>query len=552
VFDVDDKSSYMLVQIFDMLNDSSKVLIGEVWICLDILHKQEEVKRWWKLTNTLSGEVLLSLKLYDDQKQKKKNSQPETDDTIEPINNDNGYDDERNNNDNGYDEERYNNDDNGYDEERNNNDNNGYDEERYNNDDNGYEVNDDEGYNNEQVNNERQNGKRNIDKRNEQNNNEKRNGQERKDEPNINGHENNYGLIHFKPEDILRDYPHIAKGSFGIVFKGKVSQFGDKVIVIKDISVQNSRSFDDWKKEIEVMNLNRSPYIVEVYGYSIQRNALTIIMELMENGSLYDLIHIKHYKLSLLQRMRMARHCALGILILHSNNVIHRDVKSMNILVTEDFSCKITDFGCAKLISSNQQFMHMTLNSGTPLWMAPEVKLGMYSYSADIYSLGLVLYEIFELRLPDFNPYQQTIVLPKYFQSAPVVYPCLDRNPNNRPSCPEVVAALDKTINNILQTVRRLLPQEDIELLSQLSSGSSKDSLESDIQKLYRLLLNKNPNEVDSLINRALSNQNNDNDQRNNQNNTRNRPMQYQNNGYGYRQVKKKNKTHSHIPLSQI
>jgi len=300
------------------------------------------------------------------------------------------------------------------------------------------------------------------------------------------------------------------------------------------------------------MNLNRSPYIVEVYGYSIQRNALTIIMELMENGSLYDLIHIKHYKLSLLQRMRMARHCALGILILHSNNVIHRDVKSMNILVTEDFSCKITDFGCAKLISSNQQFMHMTLNSGTPLWMAPEVKLGMYSYSADIYSLGLVLYEIFELRLPDFNPYQQTIVLPKYFQSAPVVYPCLDRNPNNRPSCPEVVAALDKTINNILQTVRRLLPQEDIELLSQLSSGSSKDSLESDIQKLYRLLLNKNPNEVDSLINRALSNQNNDNDQRNNQNNTRNRPMQYQNNGYGYRQVKKEQNSQSYTPQPNI
>jgi len=172
----------------------------------------------------------------------------------------------------------------------------------------------------------------------------------------------------------------------------------------------------------------------------------------------------------------------------------------------------------------------------------------------------------------DFNQYQQTIVLPQYFQSAPVVFPCLDRNPKNRPSCSEVVSALDKTINNILQSVRRLLPQEDIELLAQLSSGSSKDSLESDIQKLYRLLLNKNPNEVDSLINRALNPNNQENEQRNNQNNNSRRSMnnqhqnqnnqyqnqnqnnqnqnnQYQNNGYGYN-VKKEQIPQQYVPLN--
>ena len=68
-----------------------------------------------------------------------------------------------------------------------------------------------------------------------------------------------------------------------------------------------------------------------------------------------------------------------------------------------------------------------------------------------------------------------------------------------------VIQGLDTTINHILQGVRRLLPQEDIDRLSQLSSESGKDSLENDIQKLYRLLLTKNPNEVDYLIKQAFS-----------------------------------------------
>ena len=81
------------------------------------------------------------------------------------------------------------------------------------------------------------------------------------------------------------------------------------------------------------------------------------------------------HPLSLVQRMRMARHCALGFSVLHNNGIMHRDVKSMNILVTEDYSCKITDFGCSKLIG--QQAMLMTMGTGTLLWMAPEVKTGM-------------------------------------------------------------------------------------------------------------------------------------------------------------------------------
>jgi len=108
------------------------------------------------------------------------------------------------------------------------------------------------------------------------------------------------------------------------------------------------------------------------------------------------------HPLSLLQRLRMARHCSLGILVLHKNRIIHRDIKSMNVLVTEDYSCKITDFGCAKLLdkTTRRANIHQTAR-GTPLWMAPEVaREADFGFPADIYSLGVMLFEIFERDLP--------------------------------------------------------------------------------------------------------------------------------------------------------
>lgn len=149
----------------------------------------------------------------------------------------------------------------------------------------------------------------------------------------------------------------------------------------------------------------------------------------MDLGDLFGVLHKKADKhpLSLIQRMRMSRHCALGIQVLHNNKIIHRDVKSMNVLVNKDYNCKVTDFGCSKV--SNEFSAFNTVNTGTllfvvswltfkgtPLWMAPEVKTGNYSYPSDIYSLGLVLYELFERKLPMFDPNTQITTLPRQFQ----------------------------------------------------------------------------------------------------------------------------------------
>lgn len=87
-------------------------------------------------------------------------------------------------------------------------------------------------------------------------------------------------------------------------------------------------------------------------------------MEFFERGDLYKVLHTEKEKnpLSLLQRMRMARHTALGVNYMHDLGLMHRDIKSMNILVTNDYECKLTDFGCTKVVNERQA--HNTVATG--------------------------------------------------------------------------------------------------------------------------------------------------------------------------------------------
>jgi len=267
------------------------------------------------------------------------------------------------------------------------------------------------------------------------------------------------GCIQYNPSDLNRIFPHLARGSFGVVFRGKCKGV-EGIVVVKDMEIQNQNSIEEWRKEIAIMAQNKSPYIAEVFGYCSQGNILTIVMEFMDLGDLFGVLHKKAEKhpLSLIQRMRMARHCVLGIQVLHNNKIIHRDIKSMNVLVNKDYYCKITDFGCSKVSNDYNQFN--TMATGTPLWMAPEVRTGNYGVPSDIYSLGLVLYELFERKLPMFDPNTQVTTLPTVFQSAPVVLPCVNLNPNARPMVHQVLEAMEKLIRSVVSTAQSKLTPE--------------------------------------------------------------------------------------------
>jgi len=165
----------------------------------------------------------------------------------------------------------------------------------------------------------------------------------------------------------------------------------------------------------------------------------------------------------------------VGLEYLHLNGILHRDIKSLNILVSKNRICKLADFGSAKLISL-EQLEYYTADVGTPLWMAPEVRYGKaYSLSADIFSLGVVLYEIFENKLPDYDKEQMVIVIHSFnFPAGPLISPMLNLNPKQRPSAEDVA----KQLNNILQyVVDKVHNGVDLDsLMSQQSSALSKES----------------------------------------------------------------------------
>lgn len=309
-------------------------------------------------------------------------------------------------------------------------------------------------------------------------------------------------MIQYNPREIQRDIPHIAKGSFGIVYTGHVPDVTEK-LVIKDMTVMNEGSVNEWKKELVVMSANSCPYICRVYGYAQEKKTLTIVMEYMELGDLFSILeNPASHPLSVLQKMRMARHIALGIDKLHSNGIIHRDIKSMNVLVTEDYSCKLADFGTAKLSDSNS--MMNTMNAGTPLWMAPEVKRGVYGQSADIYSFGIVLFELFYgPLLPFWNPQTQSLRLPYHFKSAPLVLPCINANPMARPSAMQISQHLDWLTNRICVIYQTNLSKQEAEQLraAAIQTGVTTEAeiLKSETIILYRHLLKQLPQIVDNI-----------------------------------------------------
>uniref|UniRef100_A0A6B2L174 Protein kinase domain-containing protein n=1 Tax=Arcella intermedia TaxID=1963864 RepID=A0A6B2L174_9EUKA len=307
----------------------------------------------------------------------------------------------------------------------------------------------------------------------------------------------------------------MAAGSFGVVYKGKVKGIKGYVAV-KDIDLLTKDAANAWKQEIELMSLNHSRYVVNVYGYSYSDKRLSIVMEYMNRGSLRSLLHDSKIQLPLIHRIRMARHCIRGLIFLHLNGIVHRDIKSANILVGKDYSCKISDFGCAKLMEN--LIDENSDRVGTPLWMAPEVtKRKEYSVSADVYSMGIVVYEILEGDLPVFDKEEKRAKLPLNFLTQKVVMPCLSDNPNERPPLGDLLEALDRWIRQLLIQIHAGLPNDwrkkaQLSFEFQIESGRTKGLKSSDglnfeeLIKLYNFLIFQDINKVNNLLDKVLTN----------------------------------------------
>ncbi|KAG0457801.1 hypothetical protein HPP92_022958 [Vanilla planifolia] len=202
----------------------------------------------------------------------------------------------------------------------------------------------------------------------------------------------------------------IGAGSFGTVHRAEWlgSEVAVKVLMDQDIHPERFREF---MREVSIMKSLRHPNIVLFMGAVIQPPHLSIVTEYLSRGSLYRFLHKPGVKELLDERRRlsMAFDVAKGMNYLHKRNppIVHRDLKSQNLLVDYKFTIKVCDFGLSRLKPST--YLSSKSLAGTPEWMAPEVLRDEPSNEkSDVYSFGVILWELMTLQQPwsNLNPAQ--------------------------------------------------------------------------------------------------------------------------------------------------
>jgi len=203
-------------------------------------------------------------------------------------------------------------------------------------------------------------------------------------------------IVNIPAEELEMEERHFARGGFGKVYKARWSRRGEKVVV-KAIDVVDDGRKQGVRSEAALALFLNHANVIKLYGItSLNPEQLGIVMELAEHDSLDKWI-------GLIDQDNM-RKIALGIIdglvYVHSQKVIHRDIKPNNILLfgpEDDMIPKIADFGVSKLIQT-AAMSHTRV--GQDLYMAPEVKmLEHYSFPADIFSLAMTLFEMFNDQL---------------------------------------------------------------------------------------------------------------------------------------------------------
>uniref|UniRef100_A0A8D3D342 non-specific serine/threonine protein kinase n=1 Tax=Scophthalmus maximus TaxID=52904 RepID=A0A8D3D342_SCOMX len=195
------------------------------------------------------------------------------------------------------------------------------------------------------------------------------------------------------PEKLFSDLREIGHGSFGAVYFARDIRTNE-VVAIKKMSYNGKQSNEKWQdiiKEVKFLQRIRHPNSIEYKGCYLREHTAWLVMEYCL-GSASDLLEVHKKPLQEVEIAAITHGALQGLAYLHSHNMIHRDVKAGNILLTEPGLVKLADFGSASIASPANSFV------GTPYWMAPEVILamdeGQYDGKVDVWSLGITCIEL--------------------------------------------------------------------------------------------------------------------------------------------------------------
>ncbi|TQD78710.1 hypothetical protein C1H46_035714 [Malus baccata] len=190
----------------------------------------------------------------------------------------------------------------------------------------------------------------------------------------------------------------LGEGGFGVVYKGEL--LDGTFIAVKQLSSKSKQGNREFVNEIGMISALQHPNLVKLYGCCIEGNQLFLVYEYMENNSLAHVLFDPEEGLKKLDwntRHKICLGIARGLAFLHEEStlkIVHRDIKTTNILLDRDLNPKISDFGLAKL--NEEENTHISTRvAGTIGYMAPEYALwGYLSDKADVYSYGVVALEL--------------------------------------------------------------------------------------------------------------------------------------------------------------
>lgn len=266
----------------------------------------------------------------------------------------------------------------------------------------------------------------------------------------------------------------IGSGGMADVFKGKDHKLNRFVAVkvLKDEFVEDKNFVRKFKEEAQAAAGLAHPNIVNVYDVGDEQNINYIVMELVEGITLKTYIE-KKGRLTVKEATSIAIQVGAGLEVAHNNQIVHRDIKPQNIIISREGKVKVTDFGIAKSVSSNTNTSDAM---GSVHYTSPEQARGGYSDAkSDIYSLGIVMYEMVTGRVPfdgettvvvAVKHLQEDIVSPRVYASdipvslEHIILKCTEKSPDRRyANVAELTADLKQSlVTPDVNFVKEILP----------------------------------------------------------------------------------------------
>ena len=227
----------------------------------------------------------------------------------------------------------------------------------------------------------------------------------------------------------------IGSGGMSVVFKGRDQKL-NRFVAVKVLKAEyrEDKNFvRKFKEEAQAAACLAHPNIVNVYDVGEEVGDHYIVMELVEGITLKNYIERKG-KLTIKEATSIAIQVSMGLEVAHNNEIVHRDIKPQNIMISKDGKVKVMDFGIAKAATSETIASNAM---GSVHYTSPEQARGGYSDAkSDIYSLGIVMYEMVTGRVP-FDGETTVAVAVKHLQ---------DEMPSPKIFCPELPISLEKII----------------------------------------------------------------------------------------------------------